>query len=703
MRGLFATFLFVFVCGYANGQAWDWFRQIKGQQNDNVSGMFVDDSGYVYATGRDKLTVTFLDPINPLTPTWYGHTDAFVAKYSREGDLIWATQAGGPEPDWGWGVVSDQDGNVYYTGEFSDTSVFGPDTIISAGDRDVFVSKLDINGNFLWTRTYGNTLTDKGLAITVDDDGYVYSTGYIEGTVDFGSGPIGTVAKTNGFLLKLSPDGDFIHSKGFTSAYYSLGTALGFNKANELFVVGGFTKNSSIGGAVITGPSSTWSDGFLAKFDTTLTVVWAKNIASSVFQNLTDDLAISDSSVFACGFYTWTCNFSGDTLVFNSSASSSSAAVNAGRDCFVAKFDFDGNQDWVVGFGDEGNDEAFGIDVTPDDIAYVAGVFDDTVDFFCDTLESLGEQDIFVLKLNPNGEAVWVKQAGGTDYDYAYMTEIDECENVFVGGGYYPGGSFDGYTPVNSERDAFVARILQPTEPEAQISDQFNCVNDTIVLTPDCLTCPVTYIWEIAAPTTGWQVGNNYYFIADGTFPSIDGQLITNNGIYQDTTVFSYSVTAGSPGTFSLGPDTTTCDYNTVSLYGPAGMNYYSWSTGENGATLDVIDVTTSNSYILTLSDTNNCESSDTIVVTFIDCAFIDENTGISMRLFIDASEMLQVISGEEMRAIQIYDVRGALLLDQSVQGNSCQLSLEDQPAGVFVLRAEMTSGEAVRFKFVVD
>ena len=84
----------------------------------------------------------------------------------------------------------DGSGNVYTTGYFKATAEFDPTagtfTLTSAGgSSDIFVSKLDNAGNFVWARAMGSTSSDYGWGIAVDGAGNAHTTGYFRGAVDF--------------------------------------------------------------------------------------------------------------------------------------------------------------------------------------------------------------------------------------------------------------------------------------------------------------------------------------------------------------------------------------------------------------------------------------------------------------------------------------------------------------------------------------
>jgi hypothetical protein len=107
-------------------------------------------------------------------------------------DFVWARQMGGTGWDMGQSVAVDGGGNIYTTGFFEGTVDFDPGTgvfnLISAGTRDIFVSKLDSAGNFVYARRLGGIQNDQGFGIAVDSSGSVYTTGTFQGLADFDPG-----------------------------------------------------------------------------------------------------------------------------------------------------------------------------------------------------------------------------------------------------------------------------------------------------------------------------------------------------------------------------------------------------------------------------------------------------------------------------------------------------------------------------------
>ncbi len=591
-------------------QTWEWAKRVNGLANDYVSDVHIDSDRNVYITGRSKGAVTFEDLLNPISPVYYGHTDAFIAKYDKDGNLIWANQGGSNGPDWGWGVVADDNGNTYYTGEFSGTSVFGNDTVISNGSRDVFISKLDPNGNFLWTISFGGSNSDKGKDIEMDAAGNIYCTGFVATEVTIDNQTIGTNSVSNAFILKLDSNGNYIHIESIEPKF-SAGYHLKSDDNGHIYLTGELLYDSYIAGTLVQGPANlTWRDGFLAKMDTAFQVEWIRTVASS-FHNIGESIAISDDYVYMTGCYTGVCDFSGISLTYNGTGNSSST-YNASRDIFVSKYDFNGNIQWAKGLGGLGYDYGFGIDVTHDNVIYVAGTFQDTVLFDLTQVVSSGNYDMFICRLDENGNVDWVKKQGNWDSESAYCLGIDEFENIYCGGAYRGGGqNFDSMFLPTTEYTGVIGKITQHPFQEITYSNSSFCLGDTFQLSLDGITSPLSY--EFLLPSTNSWVDSNTYYIIPSATTNLIGEVIISNNIYSDTIPINHLVEVFTDHSFDLGNDTIVCSTSTLNLTGPIGQFDYNWS---NGDSLYISSINQTGQYSLELIDTNGCITYDTILVT---------------------------------------------------------------------------------------
>jgi len=194
-----------------------WVKQMGGVSVDLASGVAVDASGNVYTTGRFNGTADF-DPENVTvgdTLTSAGNADIFVCKLDSAGDFVWVKQMGGVSNDSARRVAVDGSGNAYTTGVFRGTADFDPenvtvgDTLTSAGNADIFVSKLDSAGDFVWVKQMGGVTFDVALGVVLDGSGNIYTTGRFQDTADFDPGAdtftLTSAGEADIFVSKLGP------------------------------------------------------------------------------------------------------------------------------------------------------------------------------------------------------------------------------------------------------------------------------------------------------------------------------------------------------------------------------------------------------------------------------------------------------------------------------------------------------------------
>ena len=319
-----------------------------GTGNDQALSITADGAGNIYTTGLFSGTVDF-DPgsgINNLISS--GGNDVFVSKLDSSGSFVWARQFGGIGSDSGLAIAVDSSGNVHSIGNFVGTADFDPasgttSNLISAGSGDVFVSKLDSSGAFVWAKQFGGTLDDQGTGIAVDSSANVYTTGYFYGTADFDP------------------------ASGSSSNLISAGN----------------------------------DNAFVSKLDSSGAFVWAKRLGGTS-GGYAEEIALDGSgNVYTTGYFQ-------GTFDFDPASGTTSNLTSAGSlDVFVSKLDSSGAFVWAVRFGSTGSDWGFGIVLDGSSNVHTTGYFSGTVDFdpgagTCELI-SAGSTDAFVSNLNSAG------------------------------------------------------------------------------------------------------------------------------------------------------------------------------------------------------------------------------------------------------------------------------------------------------------
>jgi len=225
-----------------------WVKQIGGSNSDDGLSVTLDASGNIYTTGFFNGTVDFDPGVANSSIAGNGAYEIFVLKLDVSGNFVWAKSFGGSGMDEGKSIKVDASGNVYTTGFFSGVSDFDPGpltyTLDAGTGLDIFISKLDASGNFVWAKQMVGSSSCEGNSISLDNAGNIYATGYFAGTVDFDPGA-GTytllpAASMDIYVLKLNPSGNMVWAKQLGGTLNDIGNDIFVSSAGVIYCTGGF-------------------------------------------------------------------------------------------------------------------------------------------------------------------------------------------------------------------------------------------------------------------------------------------------------------------------------------------------------------------------------------------------------------------------------------------------------------------------------
>jgi len=344
-------------------------------------------------------------------------------------------------------VKTDSESNVIVCGSFTGSSDFDPgpmdDTRASNGSHDIFVEKFDVLGNLVWIHTLGGTGEDIGHSLSIDNDDNIYIAGQFAQTVDFDPGSLSADETSAGgldaFIVKLSPGGQLIWVQTFGGPFSDLASSIMLGNSNEVIVAGEFrmTVDFDPNSGVVNKTGQGGSDYFIQSLDDDGNLQWVQTFGGIWDEKeiiVTTDIL---DNIIVGGKFTGTVNFGNLLAPINLSSYSS----NTTNDAFVQKLSPQGIVLWAKHFGGTGGDCLGALDCDSQGNIYASGEFEGTADFDTGTnlpmFSSNGFNDIFVLKMNAQGESVWSKSIGGIGFDWGSALTID---NIF--GGIYLTGSF---------------------------------------------------------------------------------------------------------------------------------------------------------------------------------------------------------------------------------------------------------------------
>ncbi len=364
---------------------------------------------------------------------------------------LWATRFGDAAAQFGWSVAVDAAGNAVIVGEMEGTVDFGGGPLASAGSSDLVVAKLDgATGALLWAKHFGNASLQAAQAVAVDANGGVLLTGYFQGSVNFGGGALASAGGADIFVAKLDGvAGAHVWSKRLGSATDDqLGLAIAADPMGNALVTGSYDGTVNFGGAALV--SAGGADIFVAKYDAaTGAHVWSKRFGDAALVQAGRAItADGDGNVIVTGGFEGTVNFGGAAL-----------ASAGDSDAFLLKLDPAGAHLFSARFGDALYQVGRGVRADAAGNIVLVGDFEGSLDAGSGALANAGNYDIFAALFDPTGAHLYSVSFGSPGYDAVSAVDLS---GGFVGlTGYLDGIAHLGAitVPNTGGRDIFTAKL----------------------------------------------------------------------------------------------------------------------------------------------------------------------------------------------------------------------------------------------------
>jgi hypothetical protein len=406
---------FGFACPFLIGVPWST-KLLGTSDYDGVGDVTTDDEVcaiYVVGSTRGSLAGAA------------GASDAFIARYSTTGALIWIRQFGTAAEDAGAAVATDSQHNIYVTGYTEGTLPGSPNA--NQGASDIYLTKYDQNGNRLWTRQLGSGAIEYGTGVAVDENDEVVVAANTYGVLPGAGGSAGggdyVLARYDGNGILLA-----IIQQGTSADDFASDVAIGV--AGNIYIAGGTS-------GALSGASSGLEDVFVGKYNRSLGLIWLRQRGTSAADSASGIAVNADGQVFVCGY----------------TSGSLDGFVNQGfTDAFILRYDANGTWVWTDQRGTSAYDFANSVAVSTSGGPYTTG-------FTLDSLDGnfhAGLEDAFVMKHGKAGTWRWTRQIGTTEKDLGYAIAVDGWDNVYVGG--ITAGDLSGI-PNAGDFDAFVMKF----------------------------------------------------------------------------------------------------------------------------------------------------------------------------------------------------------------------------------------------------
>jgi hypothetical protein len=433
------TSLFTFIPIHSYAQEWLWAKQIGGNGDDG-GGLKIDANNNIYCSGNFTINCYFEhDTLNAL-----GYNDIFFAKYDANNNEVFAKRIGGNNPFWtfengGIAAIDNNNGCLYFGGNFYGMLTIDGHTITSSGGSDMFLAKFDLDGNYKWLIKAGGYLDDKPGPLLLDNNGNIYFAGRLGGNGIFDSinlskgtflskidtsgnviwarneisgGYISDIKIHNnklvmsgiadndtltidtttlisnypisGFILQTDLFGNCLKIKRLNSNSPNYATNFEIDSNNNFYLTGQFSDSITIDNITLFANGA--DDMFLCKFDSTFHIIWAKQCHSDgIYGASGNDVAIDDEGrLYLAGYFGGNASFG----TFNVTSSSS-------KDMFLARYD---NNGYCIGVRHFGEAESGKINFDSNGDIIMTGSFINSIDLGIVTLSSYGSTDMFFAK-----------------------------------------------------------------------------------------------------------------------------------------------------------------------------------------------------------------------------------------------------------------------------------------------------------------
>ena len=382
--------------------------------------------------------------------------------FAQSPQVTWAVRAGGLKNDKTRGLCVDEAGNVYMTGEFTGEADFGDKKLTSRGDLDFFVAKYDATGKCIWARQGGGSKIDRGYGVAVDHAGNVFVTGHYQSEDgEFDGVKLPPAGNYDVFTAKYDAAGKLLWVRTGGGAGYDYGHGVGVDTAGNCYVVAGVVKDAKFDGRDY--PSGT-TRALVIKYSPDGKLLWLTQSEGDKGSASAGNIAVD-----AAG-NSWICGGISGDLAYGEAKLASAGQ----RNFYIVKIDPSGKPLWAAQSAGktEGGGGSIGVDAAGR--AYVCGMFKGTTTFGRESFTSVDNYDILVAAVDPAGQWLWAKHAGGKDIDYALGLTADPRGGCYVTGEFSSTCDFFGVkkmTPVSlpaakrTERDLYLAHFTADGTP----------------------------------------------------------------------------------------------------------------------------------------------------------------------------------------------------------------------------------------------
>jgi len=686
----------------AQNPSYTWGKQLVSTSASLPNSIAIDNNGNVYSTGIFQGTTDFDPSIGVFNLTSNGSADVFISKFDPNGNFLWAKSIGGSTFDSGKGIAVDASGNAYITGYFSDVTVdFDPGAgtfnMNNSGGQDIYILKLDVNGNFVWAKQFSNAnCCEEANGITLDGSNNIYITGSFSGTMDFDpNAGVFNLSPSGGtalFISKLDVNGNFVLARQCSGNSGVQGMAIKLDGTGNIYTTGVFsgTDDFDPGIGVSNMTSFGGNDVFVLKLDASANFVFAKQVGGT---GLDEGWAIevdNASNIIIGGDFQGTSDFDPGVGTFTITSAGS-------YDAFVCKLNSSGNFVWAKTLGGTSTDRSFSIALDNLNNIYTVGHFLGTADFDPGAgvfnLTASSGQDGFINKLDAAGNFMWTGQIAGTSSENIQACRMDINNNLYFG------GQFSGTTDLNA---GVGTATLTATGTDGYICKYSACTNPTQPVSISGLTTMCTgagsttysiatvvgatsYTWSLPG---GWS-GSSSTNTISATPGSTGIFTVTANNACGASPQQTINVTVNPLPTINASSTTTLLCVGQSATITASGASTYTWNPGGTGSSI-VVSPTINTTYTIVGTSSLSCNNTTLFTQAVSACTGINQVSNLVSEINIYPNPFnikITLSTNGARQTVQIFNTLGSLVYKTEIENEKIEIDLGEESSGIYFVK----------------
>ncbi len=425
---------------YATAQvSVQWDKTYGGDSSDEpIDAIATSDGGFLVAG------ISLSNSSSDKSEDSKGNYDYWIIKIDSLGNKLWDKTFGSNVEDYLSDITTTADGGYILAG-YSSSNASGDKSENSKGETDIWIIKIDSVGNKLWDKTIGGNSNDGVNRITPTADGGYLLVGNSYSTASGDKTEINR-GFTDYWLVKIDANGNKLWDKTFGGSNFDVATDVILSIDGGYLITGWSTSNTS---GDKSEDSKGDSDYWLVKTDSLGNKIWDKTLGGSWSDYLINAISTIDGAYLLAG----------ESISDASGDKSEDSYSVGGPDYWIVKVDSNGNKIWDKTLGGLVNDiPRTGIIATKDGAYMLAGYSDSNVSGD-KSEDSKGSADFWIVKVDTNGNKLWDKTLGGTDFDSPYSLLLAPNGNYLLTGWSNSPASGDKSENSKGDRDYWIVSI----------------------------------------------------------------------------------------------------------------------------------------------------------------------------------------------------------------------------------------------------